>query len=101
MTKTGNDQIRADRIRYDLIRVDIKSEDRVGLDTFPIECQKAVETAKLSYLTNLGNKVNIPGMSQKSYWKIINRVMNKCRAPKIPPLLVNNLFILNHMKLIC
>ena len=54
-----------------------------------------METAKLSYLTNLGNKVNNPGTSQKSYWKIINRVMNKCRAPKIPPLLVNNLFILN------
>ena len=33
--------------------------------------------------------------SQKSYWKIINRVMNKCRVPKIPPLLVNNIFILN------
>ena len=59
------------------------------------ECQQAVETAKLSYLTNLGNKVNNPGTSQKSYRKIINRVMNKCRAPKIPPLLVNNLFILN------
>ena len=55
----------------------------------------AVETAKLSYLTNLGNKVNSRGTSQTSYWKIINRVMNKCRAPKIPPLLVNNLFILN------
>ena len=54
-----------------------------------------METAKLSYLKNLGNKVNSPGTSQKSYWKIINRVMNKCRAPKIPPLLVNNLFILN------
>ena len=54
-----------------------------------------METAKLSYLTNLANKVNNPGTSQKSYWKIINRVMNKCRAPKILPLLVNNLFILN------
>jgi len=50
---------------------------------------------KLSYLANLGNKVNNPDTSQKSYWKIINRVMNKCRAPKIPPILVNNLFILN------
>ena len=54
-----------------------------------------METAKLSYLTNLGNKVNSPGTSQESYCKIINRVMNKCRAPKIPPRLVNNLFILN------
>ena len=43
----------------------------------------------------MGNKVNDPGTSQKSYWKIINRVMNKCRAPKIPPLLINNQFFLD------
>ena len=48
-----------------------------------------------STLTNLGNKVNDSNTPQKSYWKIINRVMNKCRAPKIPPLLINNVFILN------
>ena len=71
-----------------------KDEDEVRLDAFRIECQQAVETAKI-LLTNLGNKVNSPGTSQKSYWKIINGVMNKCRAPKIPPLLVNYLFILN------
>ena len=41
------------------------------------------------------NKVNDPGTSQKSYWKIINRVMNKYRAPKIPPLFINNRFILD------
>ena len=72
-----------------------KAEDKVRLDAFRIECQQAVEVAKLSYLTNLGNKVNNAGTSQKSYWKIISRIMNKSRAPKIPPLLVNNLFILN------
>ena len=72
-----------------------KAEDKVRIDAFRIECQQTVETAKISYLTYLGNKVNSPGTSQKSYWKIINRVMNKCRAPKIPPLLVKNLFILN------
>ena len=72
-----------------------KREDRDRLDTFHMECQQAVESAKLTYLKNLGNKVNGPSTSQKSYWKIINRVMNKCRAPKIPPLFVNNMFILN------
>ena len=70
-------------------------EDKDRLDAFRIECQQTVETAKLTYLTTLGNKVNEPNTSQDSYWKIINRVMNKCRAPKIPPLLVNNLFVLN------
>ena len=73
-----------------------KEEDKVRLEIFRIECQNAVETAKLSYLTNMGNKENNPSTSQKSYWKIINRVMNKCRAPKIPPLLlINNRFILD------
>ena len=42
----------------------------------------------------MGNKLGNPGTSQKSFWKIINRVMNKCRAPKIPPL-INNQFILD------
>ena len=72
-----------------------KTEDKVRLEVFRIECQLAVETPKLSYLMNLGNKANNPNASQKSFRKIINRLMNKCRAPKIPPLLVNNLFILN------
>ena len=69
--------------------------DKVRLDNFRKECQEAVENAKLNYLTNMGNKLNNPNTSQKAYWKIINKVMNKCKAPKIPPLLVNNLFILN------
>ena len=43
----------------------------------------------------MGEKLNNHNTSRKSYWKIINKVMNKCKAPKIPPLLVNNLFILN------
>ena len=71
-----------------------KEEDKVRLDAFRIECQITVATAKSSYLTNMGNKVNDPNTSEKSYWKIVNRVMNKCRSPKIPPLLINNQFIL-------
>ena len=86
---------RKNRLFNNYKRHGYNAQDKIRLDDFRIECQQAVETAKLSYLTNLGNKVNNPGTSQKSYWKIINRVMNKCRAPKIPPLLVNNLFILN------
>ena len=43
-----------------------KAEDKVILDAFRIECQQALETGKLSYLTNLANKINNPGTSQKS-----------------------------------
>ena len=44
----------------------------------------------------MGKKLNNPNTSQKSYWKIINKVMNKCKAPKIPPLPLNNTFVLNY-----
>ena len=70
-------------------------EDKVRVDRFREECQVAVEKAKTDYLKNLGNKLNDPNTSEKSYWKIISKVMNTCRAPKIPPLLVNNMFIMN------
>ena len=72
-----------------------KPDDKIKLETFRKECKEAVERAKTDYLTNLGSKLNDPNTSQKAYWKIINRAMNKCRAPIIPPLLVNNVFILN------
>ena len=72
-----------------------KEEDKLRLERFRNECQLAVETAKLSYLSNLGKKLNDPGTSQKCYWKIIHRVMNKSRAPRIPPLLVGNSLIVN------
>ena len=75
--------------------MDIKLMTKLKLNTFRKECQEAVESAKIAYLKNLGDKLNGPNTSLKSYWKIINRVMNKCRAPKIPPLLINNLYILN------
>ena len=68
-----------------------KEEDNVRLETFRIECQLAVGTAKLCYLTNLENRVNDPSTSQKSYWKIINGVMNKCRTLKYYPFLLRTI----------
>ena len=50
--------IRRNRLYKSYKRHGYKDEDKVRLDTFCIECQQAVENAKLSYLTNLGNKVN-------------------------------------------
>ena len=85
---------RKNRLYKSYKRHEYKDEDKVRLDSFRIECQEAVNNAKLTYLTNMGNKVTETNTSQKTYWKIINQIMNKCRAPKIPPLLVNNLFIL-------
>ena len=63
---------RKNRLFNNYKRHGYKAEDKVRFDAFRIESQQAVETDKLSYLTNLANKVNNPGTSQKSYRKIIN-----------------------------
>ena len=59
---------RKNRLFNNYKRHGYKAEDNVRLDSFRIECQQAVETAKLSYLRNAGNKENNPSTSQKSYW---------------------------------
>ena len=86
---------RKNRLFKNYKRRGYKPEDKIRLDNFHKERQEAVEVAKLNYLTNMGDKLNNPNTSRISYWKIINKLMNKCKAPKIPPILVNNLFILN------
>ena len=56
-----------------------KPNDKVRLENVRKECQESVESAKLTYLTNLGNRLNNPNTHQKSYREIINKVMNKCK----------------------
>ena len=72
-----------------------RDDDRIELERLRLDCKTSIEAAKNSYLCNLGKKLDDPLTNQKSHWKIISKVMNKCRAPKIPPLLINNRFILN------
>ena len=56
--------------------------DKLTVDKFLEDCESRIQTAKNNYLNKLGNRLIDPNTSQKSYWKIINRVMNKCKAPK-------------------
>ena len=69
------------------------SDDNLTLAHFRNECQDAVGIAKLTYFTNMGNKLNNPNISQKRYCKSINNVTSKYKSPKISPLYVNNLFV--------
>ena len=72
-----------------------RDEDKLRLDALRIECQKSVELVKRNYTLNLGSKLNDPATPKKSYWKLINRVMNRSKLPSIPPILVENAFVIN------
>ena len=86
---------RKDRLYRNYKSHGYKEEDKKRLESFRNECKVAIESAKLLYLNNLGSKLNNSDTTPKNYWKIIHRVMNKCRAPKIPPILKNGTFVLN------
>ena len=72
-----------------------KTGDKYMLDSYREECKKAIYNSIEMYLKQVGINLADPKNSKKAYWKIMNRVMNKCKAPKIPPILSHNKFIIN------
>ena len=72
-----------------------KNEDKFVVDRLRNECQEAIVNAKKKYLTDLGAKLADPTTGQKSYWKIMNKFLNRCKIPRIPPLFVQGKFITN------
>ena len=57
------------------------------------EGTRMIEDAKQNYLRRTGQTLAHPGTSSKTYWTLINTVLNKAKIPIIPPLLENGLFI--------
>ena len=70
-------------------------EDKLVLDLYRSECAEAIEKSKHNHLNDLGKKLSEKGTGQKTYWKIVNSLLNKCKIPRIPPILVANKFVIN------
>ena len=62
------------------------------------EGSKLIEDAKRNYFLKAGNTLANPGTARKTYWSLINTVLNKAKIPIIPPLLENDLFIIDFTK---
>ena len=54
------------------------------------ECTKLIIEAKQSYIAKMSSKLDCPDTASKTYWSIINRILNKKKITNIPPFLVNN-----------
>ena len=72
-----------------------KEEDKIRLDNFRAECQTDIKVAKDNYLKSLGCKLAEKEITKKSYWKILKNLMNKSKAPKVPPLKINDKFVID------
>ena len=40
-------------------------------------------------------KLSDPSPGSKTYWKIMNEFLNKCKIPRIPPLFTNGNFVVS------
>ena len=67
-----------------------KVEDKMRLDSHRDVCNKTIEKSRENYLRQVGMNLADPNTSKRAYWKIMNRIMNKCKASKIPPILSDN-----------
>ena len=57
--------------------------------------QEFVEDAKHKYFANVGRTLSDPSTGTKKYWCLINKILNKAKIPEIPPLLENDIFVLD------
>ena len=64
-----------------------------GIQKMISEGSRLIDDAKRNYFLKAGKTLASPGTSSKTYWSLINTVLNKAKIPIIPPLLENGLFI--------
>ena len=64
-----------------------------GIQKKITEGSKLIEDAKRNYLLKAGNTLANPGTPNRTYWSLINTVLNKAKIPIIPPLLENGQFV--------
>ena len=71
-------------------------EDRLEAITNMIaHGSQLIEDAKDKYLMKIGRKLSDPETGKKLYWSLINKILNKAKIPIIPPLIENDIFVLD------
>jgi len=88
--------LRKQRKIYKNYRINgFKVEDKFKVDSIKEECYQAISASKERYIKSLGEKLTNMNTGKKAYWNIINSFLNKCKIPRIPPLLVLNKIVSN------
>ena len=59
------------------------------------EGSKLVEDAKQKYFAKISRNLSNPSTGSKLYWTLVNKMLNKAKIPEIPPLLENDVFVLD------
>ena len=65
-----------------------------GIQRIVAQGRKLIEDAKHNYFMQIGQTLSNTDASQKTYWSLINKVLNKDKIPIIPPRMENDSFVL-------
>ena len=96
MTRNIKKLIRRQKKLYKKYRLSgFKSADKEAVDRIRDQCFQAIKESRENYLKSLGEKLIDKTTSSKTYWSIINSFLNKCKTPRIPPLVVAEKLIIN------
>ena len=80
-----------------------RTDDKIRVDDFRVECFIATENVKNQYLNDMGQRL-VPikfQSSSKGYWKILSKLINTANNPRIPPILYENTFVVNCKEKAC
>ena len=70
-----------------------KDEDKIAVDTSKSEINRIILDSKEKFLLSQGSRLADPTTGSKTYWKILNTFLNKCKVPRIPPIFEGSNFI--------
>ena len=94
ITKTVKNFLRKKNHAYrNFVRRGRPDDKLEGINKMVSEGSKLIEDAKRNYFLKAGQTLANPRTSSKTYWTLINTVLNKVKIPIIPPLLENGLFV--------
>ena len=69
-----------------------------GIQKMITEGARMIDEAKCNYFRKAGKTLADPGTNSKTYWTLINTVLNKVKIPMIAPLIENGLFVTDFNK---
>ena len=95
-TKYIKNLLRKQKMFYKKYRLNgFKADEKVLVYRIREECFQAIKTSKENYLKSLGDKLINKTTGPKTYWGIFNSLLNKCKIPRMPPLLVADEIIID------
>ena len=86
---------RQNRQYKNFVRNGCQPTEKHLVENFRNECFTATNNAKREYLEKMGRKLSDSKKAPKTYWKILNNLLNKTKSPRIPPLRVDDKLITN------